>query len=457
MSMNEHDDLQKRLKNADPAAGAPDLNATVVAKAGLRKTRQGLGFKASRLFAASGAVAVSALALSIVLPNYLAPAPLFTVADAGGETSKMSADAESSLGMVEDSMYWPGWSTYEYSAGPDLGTQNGKGNVYQSKLVGEPLSLLRSMAAIFGVDGEPVRDEWSDEKYPSYSITVGNKYLSAYWSGTGSWSYSNWSELDYSCEEPAVRSDSEEELSYCEPKLTPELIPTVDELKLLTAELMLKTGQTYNPSDLKIYRDDWGANVSLPYLSNGVDTGAWTYISWGMNGELSYFSSHSFELVDRGQFDTVSPKDAVARISDGRWFGSAPDSFYQSMDGYGEVGPRVGSEESVSKEASEPVDVISEEATPIDDQPLPIDGGELPSEEPELVRLTITSSLELSLSVWDSQGNYWLVPGYILYNDQGWFDSIIALQDGVIELPEPFEVMPYEGIREGPAESELVD
>jgi hypothetical protein len=32
------------------------------------------------------------------------------------------------------------------------------------------------------------------------------------------------------------------------------------------------------------------------------------------------------------------------------------------------------------------------------------------------------------------------VPGYLLKNDQGWFDSIISLEDGVIELPEPMEI-----------------
>jgi hypothetical protein len=38
----------------------------------------------------------------------------------------------------------------------------------------------------------------------------------------------------------------------------------------------------------------------------------------------------------------------------------------------------------------------------------------------------------------------WLTPGYLLFNDQGWFDSIISLVEGVIELPEPYVVMPIE-------------
>ncbi len=455
MNMNEDSDLQKRFQKADPATAATDLNATVVAKASTGKTKLGFGFRASRLIAASGAVAVSALALSIVLPNYLAPAPLFIVAEAGIGESKTSSSEETSLGTAGDSMDWPGWSVYEYEAGPKLGNQTGSGNVYQGNLVGDPLELLRSMAAFFNINGEPGRDEWLDESFPSYSIEDGTRYINIYWSGTGNWSFSNWS--DYPCEEQAVLRDSGDEPRYCEPKLTPELVPSVEQLKTLSGELLEATGQAYDPSSLRVYRDDWGANVSLPYLSNGIDTGAWTYISWGMNGELNYFSSHSFELIDRGQFDTVSPRDAVTRISDGRWFGSPSQSFYQSADGYGEVEPRVSSEEPITAGASsEPAIVDPEDSMLIEDEPAILEGEESPAYEPELVKLTVTSSLEQTLSVWDSQGNYWLVPGYILYNDQGWFDSIIALQDGVIELPEPFEVMPYEGIREGPAESEMV-
>jgi hypothetical protein len=79
------------------------------------------------------------------------------------------------------------------------------------------------------------------------------------------------------------------------------------------------------------------------------------------------------------------------------------------------------------------------------------------SQEPEIVRLTITSSVATMLSVWDAQGNYWLVPGYVLFNHQGWFDAVISLPDGLIELPEPMTIMPMDGIQEGPAVSEMVD
>ncbi|MEY3625424.1 MAG: hypothetical protein RL696_805 [Actinomycetota bacterium] len=65
--------------------------------------------------------------------------------------------------------------------------------------------------------------------------------------------------------------------------------------------------------------------------------------------------------------------------------------------------------------------------------------------EPQIVQLVVNRSetaMPAMLGVWDSVGGFWLVPGYVLFNDQGWFDSIIALEEGVIELPKYEEVMP---------------
>ncbi len=134
--MNDNSELQKRFQAADPASAAPDLNATVVAKAAIGKTKPLFGFKQARFMAGVGAAGAGALALSLVLPQFLAPAPLFTVADANSGSSKTSATSESSLGVADDMMYWPGWSIYEYSAGPDLSNQTGTGTVYQGRLIG---------------------------------------------------------------------------------------------------------------------------------------------------------------------------------------------------------------------------------------------------------------------------------------------------------------------------------
>ena len=46
------------------------------------------------------------------------------------------------------------------------------------------------------------------------------------------------------------------------------------------------------------------------------------------------------------------------------------------------------------------------------------------------------------MSIWDAGGEVWLVPGWILINDQGWFGAVISLIEGVIELPKETDIMP---------------
>jgi hypothetical protein len=85
-------------------------------------------------------------------------------------------------------------------------------------------------------------------------------------------------------------------------------------------------------------------------------------------------------------------------------------------------------------------EAANDEPAVLEDEP------ELRFEEPEIKQLQIDKSETVTLSVFDSAGNYWFVPGYLLYNQEGWFDSIISLEEGVIELPEPFdfEITPAE-------------
>ena len=122
-----------------------------------------------------------------------------------------------------------------------------------------------------------------------------------------------------------------------------------------------------------------------------------------------------------GTFDTISAVQAVQRLDDWRWFGSPATSFYEKYSG--------AATDSTTR---------NEQVT----EPGFVDGEEQPV--PETVTLTIVSSEEVLVSIWDAAGDVWLVPGIILVNDQGWWNSVISLIEGVIALPEPstFEIMP---------------
>jgi len=136
--MNEEFELQKRIASADPGRDAPELNHTVVTEASLGKPRRQFGFRGLRLGLGVGSVslAVTAVALAVTLPAVMAPSPLFTVADASGGGQKLSSTAEGTSDMADSSVYWPGWISYEYSAGPGVTDATGTGQVFQGKLSG---------------------------------------------------------------------------------------------------------------------------------------------------------------------------------------------------------------------------------------------------------------------------------------------------------------------------------
>jgi hypothetical protein len=57
--------------------------------------------------------------------------------------------------------------------------------------------------------------------------------------------------------------------------------------------------------------------------------------------------------------------------------------------------------------------------------------------------MTLLSSQKTHLLIWDSKGGAWLVPGYMLKNQDGWFSAVMSLVDGIIALPKLDEgVMP---------------
>jgi hypothetical protein len=104
--------------------------------------------------------------------------------------------------------------------------------------------------------------------------------------------------------------------------------------------------------------------------------------------------------------------------------------------------PATEPEEAETEQPVEPEPGVSASPTPVD--PAPTETPEPAPIEPEVITLTVVSAEAALLSIWDSAGDVWLVPGFILVNDQGWWSSIISLIEGVIALPEPstIDIMP---------------
>jgi hypothetical protein len=472
MNMDKDQELRNRIAASNP--GDSDvLPEYLVAQATQHKPKRTLSFRTARFAVGTGSFAAVALVAGLTLPSAFAPQPLFTMAGGSGnamtaaESAPMAADAK--VGMI-----WPGYVTYNYLT-DGLSDETGSGHIYQAQLVGDPKQILGQLMEVFGVKGEIVKDEWSTDQFPSFSVQSkdgsNETYLSIYWSGTGNWNYSRWDSSLWSCAEPEPAADgagssssdgsTDEARSCSQPEATPELIPSEAQMRQEAAELFATFGIAIDAASFKTYRDDWGGSAYAELEFQGQPLPVSISVGWDLRGEISYASGHSFEMIDRGEFKTVSALDAVERIKEGNWYGSAPSSYYENQvyssmarDGVAvapapevDSGETAGSAANTGEASSEPAIEPLEEPIAIG-EPAP---GELEEVEPQIIDLTINKAEVAMLGVWDANGGFWLVPGYILHNDQGWFDSIISVIEGVIELPKYEDLMiePMPATKEG--------
>ncbi|MGA1171041.1 MAG: hypothetical protein ACO3TN_01770, partial [Aquiluna sp.] len=347
----------------------------------------------------------------------------------------------------DSSMIWPGWVEYNYIA-QGLSSEGGSGEIFEVRKKGNPTEILRNVAAVFGIQGEPKQDDWSTAEYPSYSISGEDFSISIYWSGPGGWYFSRWDQ-DYfrGCAEPAMEEPLEgegdagstmDESYLCEEiKPEPGLIPSEQAMLSQAEGIFNSLGIDFDRTLARVWRDDWGGSVSMPMILDGNAIPLESYIGWGSDGEVSYASGYSVEIVSRGNFDTISATEAVERISDWRWYGSVASSYYEQYYATTAV-----AESAIERDAA----VSGTEESAISDEPMPVEP-EQPI-EPELIDVLVNRSETALAAAYDGSGNMWLVPAYILHNDQGWFDVIIAVEEGVIQLPEPYNIMPLDDTEE---------
>ncbi|MEL0135567.1 MAG: hypothetical protein VW803_05260, partial [Aquiluna sp.] len=284
-----------------------------------------------------GSLGAAALVVGITLPSTLQPQPLFELASSGatGRDSALSTTAESAV-SADSAMIWPGWFEYNYIA-DGLSQESGTGEIFEVRKTGNPSQILQNVAAVFGIEGQPAEDEWSTAEYPSYSISGEDFNLSIYWSGPGGWYFSRWNQEYFrGCAEPAMAEDSDgEELrvdeSYVCEEILPEpgLVPAEAEMLSQAESTFGALGIEFDRDLARVWRDDWGGSVSMPMTLNGDPIPLESYLGWGADGEISYASGYSVEIVSRGDFGTISARDAVERISDWRWYGSVASSYYE--------------------------------------------------------------------------------------------------------------------------------
>jgi hypothetical protein len=479
----QHDNLDDRLRSSDPASGkkfsetahAPDGTTAgnplrdwwLTTSTGVRRS---LG----------GGVAVAAAATVVVSSSLSGVGgPLIQLAD-GTNPASISAALQSTEGDLK-MMSMP-YLSYEYVAGDSLSTSGGRGQVYRLEMAGTPESVALSAAEYFGVDGTVERSQYFDATYPSYFVGSEDGTapgISVSWSGTGSWWYSNpaaYPELE--CLEQrkvGKRSDAYIECLEYEPGVTGKN-PTESETRALAVEFFRAMEIPFTESDIVVSVDEWSSYASVPLVVDGQPTAVESSISWSSNGEISWAQGNSVDVVRVGDYDTISDAAAVDRLADWRWFGSGPTDYSggwstlrSSAVEYDSVSPSEG--DSVdSSETTDADPAPSESETPT--EPAPTESAEPgeepgvepteepgvePTEEPTVEPIPLPSEPELPvqtvtidsakpalLMVWDQSGTVWLVPGVALTGVDTWWQTVITLVEGVIELPEPMDVMPID-------------
>ena len=455
---NFDNDISARLKRSLGSAQAPELSTDIVSGAAAHSAPR-LSNPARTLRIAGGAglaVAVVAIGALVVAPTLNRP-PLFTAAAASGATG-----AQDAVSPATESMKIGWWVDYNYSAGSGLSTDTGSGNVYQLALDGEPEQRASDIAGLFGVDGTPAKASYSDPSYPTWVVGPEDgsaPTVSVTWAGTGDWWYSDPAASSVYICDPSVTAEQSVDYGCTLPADAPEnLAPSEDEARAETQSLLASTGFEVDASDIPPYSDDWSTTATANLVVDGTKTALDWSITWSNTGDISWAYGHSVTVQSRGSYGTVSAVDAVDRLEDGRWWGSAgPDyqgggAIAYAADLKTGAAEEPTTEPTTAPEADPTAEPVDPDATPapeapaepvptdpIPTDPIPVDPIPTDTPTPEVVNVTVETAESTLLLMWDADGNAWLVPGYAMKVADGWWSSVVSLVDGVIALPEPVE------------------
>ena len=452
---NNNDDLGRRLRNSLDRGVAPELSTDLVSGAADRPTpRLANPAKTFRIAGAAGiAVAAVTVGALVIGPSMSRP-PLFTAA-ASAEASALGASGA----MAEDAKMMM-WVEYRYTAGPSLSTAGGSGPVYQLvRDSTDPEARTAELADVLGVDGDVTKADFSDAAYPTWVVgpqdgSGVNLTFSAY--GTGDWWFNDPDAASvYVCDASVTSVDAESYGCILPSEAPANMAPTGEKARALAKVLFASTGYNAAADDIEITSSLDGTNATAYLTVDGIKTGLGWGAYWSNTGELSYAFGHSVHPEARGTFDTVSPTDAVKRLTDYRWYGS-PGPEYQggammfAKGGVQDDAPFASEEPGeVSEPGSEPaipptvdpnapvdsptVEPVDPE-TPAPDEVMP--PIEIIEPTPEVVDVKVDNATATLLLMWDADGNAWLVPGYAMQMPEGWWNSIVSLVDGVIALPK---------------------
>ncbi|MFM2030712.1 MAG: hypothetical protein RI927_332 [Actinomycetota bacterium] len=417
--------IDERLKSADPAKPVL-LSESLLISATESKRR----FTMPNLRLSLGVLA-GATAIFIAVPVIYNPGSNAGLIELGGAPQQGAGGLTSAPGMLSSAqdelankMMMPNPFSYIYAAGTELSSKQSKAGVYQLALTGTAKSVLSRAAKALSVAGAVFESEYSTAEFPTFLVGSedGTKpSVTVSWNGTGNWWYNN--PAAYPEPECAEFAETEDGSQYCsfyqEQKQTPELQPTKSEMISQAISIFSATGLKVSAADISTSSNEWGSSAFASLQIDGQDSPLEWSLYWSANGTLASASGHSVILIDKGDFQTISAREAVSRMSDWRYSGSISQSLWDEVQG----------------DMQFPVIAY--------DSPM-LRGDESSDSEPTptVVTITVNKSVEAPMLIWDKEGNAWIVPGYILIGEEGWITPVFSLEDGIVELPKPVEISP---------------
>ncbi len=321
---------------------------------------------------------------------------------------------------------------------------------------------VQALAAAFGIEGEvrtlPAEQgggwQVGSADYTGASITVGTDGMVSWWFNPDPSVFP----APVACEgavggvavDPAVDPNgaavtpetvpAEVTVPDCPAPLPPANVPSKDEAIAKAKDLFGSLGYDMSQYELDAYADEWGANVTAFRMLNGVRSPLSLSVGFGGEGVVTWASGSLAEPQAAGDYPLVDGATALARLNDrsGKWgwFGGGWSGGPAVRAATADAAATATPESAPAPEPAPPVDTVLVDPMPVDT--FPVDT--MPAPEP----ITITlNSMKLDITmVWGEDGTVYLLPAYTFGTTDGGAYTIVAVDESLLDLPDPVAVDP---------------